>query len=91
MKVAIFFEVLKIILFQDVPVPRRYHHGLLSARFRRSFIMMLWSTAKKIFIFLKHSYDVRELLLLTVLCYWFYLVNMKIFSLFTHLREKSDI
>jgi len=46
--------------------------------------------AKKIFSYLKHSYDVRELMLLVALCYWLYVVNMKIFSLYVYLREKSE-
>lgn len=46
--------------------------------------------AKKIFSYLKHSYDVRELMLLVALCYWLYVVNMKIFYLYIYLREKSE-
>ena len=45
---------------------------------------------RKIITYLKHSYDVRELMLLAALCYWLYLVNMKIFYLYVYLRERSE-
>ena len=68
---------------------------MMSAHYRTasitcSYRLTMMSLAKKIYTYLKHSYDVREALLLAALCYWLYFINRRIFHLYVSLKNVVD-